>query len=103
VSASSGVPQVQPSTLVESTMSAPACGRARASSGAIGVPNQRALPTRSPPTSLETQARVMSRSTSGPRRRSSKPIDTSCPTIPWILRRQSAAVMRGVTSVVSMR
>ena len=65
VSASSGVVTVKPSTLVESTQSAPACGPAIASTSAIRTPCQRALPARSPPTSLETQVRVIIRSIDG--------------------------------------
>ena len=65
VSASSGVPAVKPSSLVESTMSAPACGPASASRSRIGKPSQRALPARSPPTSLDTQVSVAMCSTSG--------------------------------------
>ena len=65
VSAASGVVTVKPSTLVDSTQSAPACGPACFSTSAIRTPCQRALPARSPPTSLETQVRVIIRSIDG--------------------------------------
>ena len=47
------------------------CGAASSSRSRSGTPSQRALPTRSPPTSLETQASVTSRSTIGRASRSS--------------------------------
>jgi hypothetical protein len=60
-----GVPIVMPSVDVPTIWSAAACTPASRSSGASAAPSQRAVPTRSPPTSLETQVIVMSRSTSG--------------------------------------
>ncbi len=72
VTADVGVLQVQPSTERLRTCSAPACTPASSSSGASRTPVQRAVPTYGPPTSLDTQVRVMSRSTSGRRSRSSK-------------------------------
>ena len=62
-STSSGVEAVNPSALLDSTMSAPGSGRARSSTCRIGSPSQRALPARSPPTALDTQVKVTSAST----------------------------------------
>ena len=59
VSAPSGVPQVQPSSEVCSTASAPGWTPAAASSSAIRTPLHQALPIRSPPTGFDTQLRVI--------------------------------------------
>ena len=63
---------VSPSTLVDFTASAPCCTPASRRRSAIGTPIQRALPAYGPPTSLDTQVRVMSRSIS---RRSSSSVE----------------------------
>ena len=68
------MPQVQPSTERCTTWSAPGSGSASSSSALIGVPSHSALPIRSPPTSLDTQASVTYRSIIG-RCSSSRPGD----------------------------
>ncbi len=59
VSAASGVPQVQPSSEVCRTASAPSCSPASASSPANRTPLHQALPIRLPPTGLDTQFSVI--------------------------------------------
>src|SRR5215467_4624635 len=54
-----GVPDVNPSEDVQYSWSAPALIPASRGSAPRLVPSQRALPTYGPPTSLETQVRVM--------------------------------------------
>ena len=62
---SSGVLAVQPSWLVDSTMSAPAWGPAFFSSSRIGWPSQTALPIRLPPISFDTHISVATVSVMG--------------------------------------
>ena len=94
---------MKPSTLRESTMSASGSGRASASRSAVSTPRQSALPTRSPPTGLETQLRVAHRSTWVRSSTSSQPSSTSRSTRPVIRSDHSAVVTEGTTSAVSIR
>ena len=89
--------------LVDRTASAPARTPASRRMSAIGTPIQRALPTYGPPTSLETQVRVTSRSTSRRARMSSKPRSSSLSTRPCTRRRQLAESTCGTVSDVSTR
>ena len=59
ITTDSGVPEVNPSTDVHSSWSAPACGRASRSSDASDAPSHFAFPMYGPPTGLETQHSVM--------------------------------------------
>ncbi|CPU67601.1 Uncharacterised protein [Mycobacteroides abscessus] len=101
--ASSGVLAVHPSALVESTMSAPSCTPARASSSRTGYPSHRALPTRSPPTSLDTHVSVRSCSTSGSASSSSSVISNGSSTSPETRSVHDAGSTCGTRSAVSMR
>ena len=65
VSACTGVEIVIPSVEWLRIWSAPVRTPARSSRSRVRTPSQRAPPTYGPPTSFETQVRVMSRSTSG--------------------------------------
>lgn len=106
---STGVPMVMPST--ERVMiwlaGPPRDGGftpASRSRSASRTPIHRALPTYGPPTSLDTQVRVMSRSMISRRNRSLKLSVTGRSTpLPWILSLQSFASMRGTTRAVSTR
>ena len=103
VRASSGVLAVNPSSEVESTMSASAEGPASASRSRIGTPVHTALPTRSPPTGLDTHASVTIRSRSGRAVRSSKRSVSSRSTMPWRRSSHASTSMRGTDRAVSMR
>ncbi|MCY1233620.1 hypothetical protein D9M72_461700 [compost metagenome] len=103
VNASRGVPAVQPSLLRDSTMSAPLCGPAMASSSRTGQPSHSALPMRSPPTSLETQAMVMWRSVMGFESSVAKSSSMSRSTIPVTLRTQVSGSTAGTVRAVSIR
>ena len=95
VRTSSGVPAVQPSVLRDSTMSAPASappwpaahGRANRASSA--------LPIRSPPTSLDTQAMVTCRSVRGLASSAAKSSSTSRSTMPVTLSVHSRGSITG--------
>jgi hypothetical protein len=98
-----GVPMVMPSMDVDRIWSAPLCTPARRSSGASGVPSQRALPQYEPPTGFETQVSVRSCSSSGIRSRSSKLISNGRSTIPWIFSIHWLGSTCGIESAVSTR
>ena len=74
-----------------------------ASSGAIGYPIQVAFPARFPPTSFETQVRVMTRSIGVRATRSSQVRVSSRATMPWIRNRHWSVVSCGTRRAVSMR
>ena len=101
--AASGVEMVIPSAADDSTWSALARAPARRSSPASGTPSQRALPLYVPPTSFETQTRVMSASVSGIRSNSPKVTSSSRSTIPSIRSVQSRGESCGSTRSVSTR
>jgi hypothetical protein len=103
VSASIGVPAVNPSLLRDSTMSAPAFGLAMASRFRTGQPVHSAFPTRSPPTSLDTQVRVTRCCSSFCCSSMSQSIVTSCSTSPHTRRDQVAVSSCGTTNAVSIR
>ena len=103
VSASSGVPAVKPSVLVDSTMSAPGRTPASRSSSRTGQPVQIALPLRSPPTSLDTHISVTIASCMGLDCSVSQSISTVRSTIPCTRSRHVAGSTCGTTSAVSMR
>jgi hypothetical protein len=73
---------VMPSAERATTWSAPGSMPISRSNGASGTPSQRAVPMYGPPTSLETQLRVMSRSIRGRLSRSVKDSSVSLPTMP---------------------
>ena len=87
MTADTGVPHVQPSTEVLSSWVAEGCRPASSSRSARRAPRHTALPTKPPPTSFETQESVTSRSMSGRRSRSAKPISISRSTSPCTRRR----------------
>ena len=71
VTASTGVPVVKPSTLVDAICWAPARTPASASRSASGTPRNTAFETSAPPTSLDTHVMVIGASTRRRARRSS--------------------------------
>jgi len=102
-STSTGVPAVKPSTLVDSSWSDSARTPASTSSSRMGTPTNLAVEMSPPPTSLDTHARVIARSTSGRRRMSSKDRFSSRSTMPCTRSRHSSASTRGRVSAVSIR
>ncbi len=94
---------MNPSLLRESSMSAWGSGRAIASRSAVRTPDHSALPTRSPPTVLETHDRVTHFSTCGRASTASQSSSISSSTRPLIRRLQPAVVNDGTTSAVSIR
>ncbi len=109
MTSSTGVPIVIPSTERDTIWSAgpPFDGGftpASRSRSARRTPIHRAVPTYGPPTWLDTQVRVMSRSTSSRPRRSWKVRVTGRATpFPWIRSRHRSASTRGTTKAVSTR
>ena len=100
----SGVQMVMPSTSVERIWSAFVESMpARARTSVRGTPSQRAPPTYGPPTSLETQVRVMSRSMVSIAARSSKVSVTSWSTSPSMVSVQPSTSTAGNVSRVSTR
>ena len=76
---------------------------ARSSRSLVRTPSQRAAPTYGPPTSFETQVRVMSRSTSGIVSSSSKVSENGRSTSPSTVSFQPSTETRGITRAVSIR
>ncbi len=104
VATSSGVLIVIPSTSVLRIWSADVASiPARSSRSVRRTPIQRAAPRYRPPTSLETQVRVMSRSMSGIASRSSRVNVTSRSTSPSMVSVQSSGSTSGSVSRVSTR
>lgn len=103
VSASSGVPAVKPSTLRDSTMSAPGFIPASRRSSRTGQPVQIALPLRLPPTSFETHMSVTIASCIGLASRVAQSRVISRSTMPVTRRLQVAGSTRGTTRAVSIR
>ncbi len=66
-------------------------------------PVQLAVPTRSPPTSLDTQVMVMMRSRVSLSISDCQSSSISRSTIPWMRSRQSAALSEGTRRAVSIR
>jgi hypothetical protein len=89
--------------LVESTMSAPDCGPAFASTSRMGTPSHLAVPSRSPPTSFETQVRVIEYSSRPRSSRSWNESVSSVSTMPTTERLQAAGSMEGTVRAVSTR
>ena len=94
---------MNPSTLRDSTMSASPVGFARASSSRMGRPSHFWLPTRSPPTGLDTHASVTQASTRSLASSSSHVSVTSCSTMPCTRRLHVLGSTCGTTSAVSIR
>ena len=103
VSASIGVPAVNPSLLRDRTMSAPGLGFAMASRFRTGHPVHMALPTRSPPTSLDTQVSVTRCCSRGCFSRVAQSMVTSCSTSPQTRSDHDAVSSCGTTNAVSIR
>ena len=103
VSAPSGVPMVMLSALVVLTASAPSWTPARASRSRTGMPSQAALPTYGPPTSFDTQVRVMRLSTRRSLSRSRKLSSSSWSTMPWMRSVYPSTGTFGTLSAVSTR
>ena len=104
VARSSGVEMVMPSTSVERIWSAPVEPMpARSRRSVRRTPVQRVPPTYGPPTSLETQVKVMSRSMSGISSRSSKLRLISWSTSPSMVSVHVSRSITGSVSRVSMR
>ena len=103
VASSYGVPIVMPSTSVLKIWSTPSWTPASSRRSVRRTPIQRAPPTYGPPTLLETQVSVMSRSMRGIASRSSKVSSSSLSTIPSILSDQPSMSTIGTSSRVSTR
>ena len=98
-----GVAADQPSWLTDSTMSAPVCGTASASSWCTGSPSHTALPARSPPTSLDMQVNVVRCSVSGRASSSAYVRVTGVATIPVTFSVHASGSIAGSCSAVSIR
>ena len=69
----------------------------------MGNPVQVAVPTRSPPTSLDTQVKVTMRSRASRSTSACQSSSISRSTIPWIRSRHSVVLRDGTRRAVSMR
>ena len=98
-----GVPEVNPSTEVHRSCSAPARIPAARSSLDRLAPSHSALPMYGPPTGLDTQHSVIQSSSSGSLSRSSNVSVISWATMPWIRSCQFDGATCGRTSAVSTR
>ena len=103
ITTDTGEPAVQPSDERLTNWSEPAATPASASRSRSGTPIQRAEPAYWPPTSLDTQVRVMSRSIIGRARRSAKLRRSSRSTMPCTRSCQSAVLSFGTMRAVSTR